>query len=56
MIIFFDWNDDGRSDHVGIVEKCENEMIYVIEGNSGDACRRQRYPLGSGEIAGYGTM
>ena len=37
MIIFFDWDGDGRSDHVGIVEQCEDDMIYTIEGNSNDA-------------------
>ena len=43
MIIFFDWNDengqDGESDHVGIVEKVENGIVYTVEGNSGDSCR-----------------
>ena len=28
-IIFFDWESDGTSDHVGIVEKCENEEVYT---------------------------
>lgn len=54
MVIFFDWDGDGRSDHVGIVERCENGMIYTIEGNSRDMCRRRCYPLGSKMIAGYG--
>ena len=39
-IIFFDWESDGTSDHVGRVEKCENEKVYTIEGNSNDdMCR-----------------
>ena len=54
MVIFFDWNQDGRSDHVGIVEKCEDGMIYTIEGNSSDACLRRCYVAGSDVIMGYG--
>ena len=57
-IIFFDWDDggqDGYSDHVGIVEKVENGRIYTIEGNSGDSCRQNSYPVGYYEIYGYGT-
>ena len=55
MIIFFDWDGDGRSDHVGIVEKCEEGMIYTIEGNSRDVCRRRCYNVGNSVIIGYGV-
>lgn len=54
MVIFFDWDQDGGSDHVGIVEKCEDDMIYTIEGNSGDVCMRRCYVVGSDVIMGYG--
>ena len=54
MIIFFDWDQDGRADHVGIVEQCENGMIYTIEGNSHDVCRRRCYVVGRDVIMGYG--
>ena len=27
-IIFFDWNEDGIPDHVGIVEKVDGGVIY----------------------------
>ena len=53
-IIFFDWEDDGTTDHVGIVEKCENGTVYTVEGNSGDACRQRQYTVGSRNIYGYG--
>ena len=53
-LIFFDWGNDGSIDHVGIVEKCENGTVYTVEGNSGDACRQQSYPVGSSSIYGYG--
>ena len=61
QIIFFDWDNkgssgpqDGQSDHVGIVEKCENGIVYTIEGNSSDSCRQNQYPVGYYEILGYG--
>ena len=63
QIIFFDWDNkgssgpqDGQSDHVGIVEKCENGIVYTIEGNSGDSCRQNQYPVGYYEILGYGVL
>lgn len=58
-IIFFDWDDengqDGSADHVGIVDKVENGIVYTVEGNSGDACRQQQYSVGYYEILGYAT-
>ena len=54
-IIFFDWEGDGETDHVGIVEKCENGVVYTVEGNSGDACRQNQYTVGSSSIYGYGV-
>lgn len=62
MIIFFDWNNkgssgpqDGLSDHVGIVERVEDGIIYTIEGNSGDSCRENHYAVGHYEFLGYGV-
>jgi len=54
QIIFFDWEGDGETDHVGIVEKCENGIVYTVEGNSGDACRQKQYSVGNNVIYGYG--
>ena len=56
-IIFFDWADsnDGISDHVGIVEKVENGIVYTVEGNSSDSVAQRSYNLKSTEIQGYGT-
>lgn len=53
-IIFFDWEGDGETDHVGIVERVENGTVYTVEGNSGDACRQNSYSIGSSVIYGYG--
>lgn len=64
MIIFFDWGSpngssgpqDGLSDHTGIVERVENGVVYTVEGNSGDSCRENHYPVGYYEILGYGIL
>lgn len=53
-IIFFDWEQDGTSDHVGIVEKVENNIIYTIEGNSNDKCKRNTYAINSIAVYGFG--
>lgn len=55
MIIFFDWDDDGVSEHTGIVEKCEDGLVYTIEGNSHDVCKRKWYAIGDRTIMGYGA-
>ena len=58
MLIFFKWygSDATIADHVGIVERVENGRIYTIEGNSNDMVRRNSYPVGYGEIKGYGAL
>lgn len=62
MYIFFDSDDpegwgpqDGKADHVGIVEKVEDGYIYCIEGNYKDAVCATKYPLGYYQILGFGT-
>lgn len=57
MLIFFKWygSDAFVADHVGIVERVENGRVYTIEGNSNDMVRRNSYPVGYGEIVGYGV-
>jgi mRNA-degrading endonuclease toxin of MazEF toxin-antitoxin module len=30
-LIFFDWEDDGIFDHVGIVERADAAMVYTID-------------------------
>ncbi|MCB5951076.1 lysozyme family protein [Enterococcus sp. BWT-B8] len=54
-IIFFDWDGDGISDHVGIVEKFENNTVHTIEGNSGDRIAKRTYEKNSSYILGYGN-
>lgn len=54
MIIFFDWEPDGKPNHVGIVTKVENGYIYTVEGNSSDAVRERNYSADSNKIYGLG--
>ena len=44
-IVLFDWNSDGLSDHVGIVESNQGTYVQTIEGNTngGVVARRTRY-------------
>ena len=56
MIIFFDWDGDGESDHVGIVEKSEGGRVYTVEGNSGNAVKQNNYDLNYSCIMGYGVV
>ena len=56
-IIFFDWlmdgARDGLADHVGMVERIEDNIVYTIEGNVNDRCVHGQYHLGAAEILGY---
>lgn len=48
-LIYYDWDNSGDADHVGIVESNDGLMVTVIEGNSGyepyDRVRRRQIPL-----------
>ena len=54
--IFFDWDLDGKADHVGIVVGTDGSRVYTVEGNSGDACKVRSYSLTYECIKGYGLM
>lgn len=55
-VIFFDWENDGISDHVGIVEKLENGLVHTVEGNINDSVVQKQYPMGDIYIHGYGQV
>lgn len=55
-LIFFDWQNDNDPDHVGIVERVENNLIYTIEGNSKDECKERKYLQTSNNIYGFGVV
>ena len=50
------WNGDGHVQHVGIVEKVENDKVCTIEGNSKDEVRNKNYSLTNKSIYGYGSI
>lgn len=60
-IIFYDWQDIGwgdclgSSDHVGIVEKVDGNVITVIEGNYSNAVKRRTLNVDGKYIRGYGV-
>ena len=54
-IIFYDWNQDGHTEHVGIVEAVKDGVITVIEGNHADAVGRRQIRVGDPTIYGYGV-
>lgn len=55
-IIFFDWNNDSDPDHVGIVERVENNRVFTIEGNSNDEVKAKSYLSNSYFVYGYGII
>ena len=56
MIIFFDWEPDGKPNHVGIVTKVSNGYIYTVEGNKGDAVAEGSYSADSSSLYGFGFV
>ena len=56
MIIFFDWEPDGKPNHVGIVTKVENGYIYTVEGNKSDAVAEGCYSADSQKLFGFGFI
>ena len=56
MIIFFDWEPDGKPNHVGIVTKVSGGYIYTVEGNKSDAVAEGSYSANSNKIYGFGVV
>lgn len=54
--IFFDWEGDGITDHIGLVIGRDDTYVYTVEGNSNDAVALRKYTIGSSVIYGYGLM
>lgn len=63
-LVFFDWGNDGVPNHVAIVEKCENGIVYTVEGNTstrvnGESVRgvwQHQYNINNAYILGYGHL
>ena len=60
-IIYYDWQDGGTgdntgwSDHVGIVEHCDGNLITVIEGNKSESVSRRVIGVNAKFIRGFGV-
>lgn len=52
-VVTFDWDGGGWADHIGFVEKVENNTITTIEGNSNEAVRRNTFAWNDKRIKGY---
>ena len=46
-LVFYDWDKDGKADHVGLVLDAETMGAHVIEGNHGDAVSTRRVVFGN---------
>ncbi len=61
-IIFFDWEGDGLSDHVGLVSELKDATedgpaeLITIEGNASNRVRYVSYDPKDTRIAGYGQL
>lgn len=56
-LVFFDWENDGRADHVGIVIAVNGSEITTIEGNVGNGVGERSYNLaGENDILGFGCL
>lgn len=53
-IIFYDWDGNGSSDHVGIVSDYSFGTITAIEGNKSDAVGYRKIGSDSLQIMGFG--
>lgn len=52
-IIFFDWEPDGVLNHVGLVDRVADGIVYTVEGNHDDQVNQFNYSLTSNQIWGY---
>lgn len=52
-VVTFDWDSNGWADHIGFVEKVENNRITTIEGNSNGRVERNTFAWNDKRIKGY---
>ena len=57
-VIFFDWNENLVSDHVGLVKAVDLEKgeLITIEGNNGNMVAEHTYKLDDTDLLGYGIL
>lgn len=60
-LILYDWQDNGKGenvgvpDHIGIIEKIENDKYIVIEGNYDNEVKRRKISVNGRYIRGFIT-
>lgn len=58
-LILYDWQDNGKGDntgvpdHIGIIEKVENDKYIVIEGNYDNEVKRRKISVNGRYIRGF---
>ena len=55
-LIFFDYDEDGDVDHVGLIFEIKENEIKTIEGNKSNRVRYDSYSAGDPCILGYGEL
>ena len=55
-LIFFDWNEDGDAQHMGVVLSVSGHTIYTIEGNSAGRVAIRSYEITDPRILGCGVL
>lgn len=55
-LIFFDWDKGTNPEHVGVVLKVTDRMVYTIEGNSAGRVTIRSYLVTDERIIGYGVL
>lgn len=54
-MIFFDYDNNGTSDHNGLVKSTDGSKVYAIEGNVDGVVKECEYALNDTRLKGYGT-
>ena len=55
-IIFYDWNGDAWTDHVGIIYKSDKSYYYVVEGNKNKRVETRKISKKSKSIEGIARI
>lgn len=55
-LVFFNLDDDGEADHIGVVLHVRGGIVYTIEGNNNGRVAMGSYSIDDERILGYGTL
>lgn len=54
-LLFYDWESDGRVDHVGIIIECYDNCCKVVEGNRSNKVQIEIIQLNDNRVYGIGV-